>query len=805
MFRNYIKIAWRNLTKNKSYSSINIGGLAIGIAACLLILHYVNFELSYENFHDKKDRIYRVQQNRYNNGKMSTQWAAGAFAVGNTFKEHIPEIEDYVKVIETRDIVVKTKNELLKIEEVFFASKSFFTLFSYPLLHGDPATVLNEPNTAAISESIALKIFGIVNVVGEYLPISGGRTYKITGVFKDMPVNSQLQPNFLASYSTFVSMNTTEDSNPEMWWNSDGCITYVILQEGVTPTNVEAKFISIVEENNGDHLRQYNSAVTYNLQPLTNIHLGENYMMEPSPNNDGKTIYLLLGIAFFILIIAWINYINLATARAINRAKEVGIRKAIGSQRKQLIMQFFFESALFNGIAIVLALLLIVIVLPAFNTLSGQQISYALFSQNRFWIGLSSLFIVGVFLSGAYPAFVLSSFKPIDVLKGNMIGTKQGGLLRKSLVVFQFAASLFLLVGTLTVYKQIQFMRNQSLGIDIEQTLVIAPPIVTDSTFTNKMSSLKAELLNYSPIKGIAASTSIPGSEVGWNAGGIKLTTQEDTEGKQYRIIGVDYDYLDLFDLKLIAGRAFSEEFGADPSSVIFNKIGIEQLGFTSSEEAIGKEIDFWGEQYTIVGVTDNFHQESLQASYDPMILRLFPSVRGYISIKTSTNELAQTINEVATKWDAFFPGNTFEYFILDDHYNKQYNADQRFGKVFGLFSILAILVACLGLFGLASFTALQRKKEIGIRKVLGASILSILKLLYKEFGVLLGVAFILAIPIAWLTTTSWLEEYAFRINLHWSFFLLPFLAIATVAFITVSFQTIKASLANPVKSLRTE
>lgn len=808
MVKNYLKIAWRNLIKNKSYSAINIGGLAIGIAACLLILQYVTFELSYEGFQTKKDRIYRVQQDRYDNGKLSTQWAAGAFAVGNSFKEAIPEIEAYVKVKEAGDIIVEVENQPLKIEQVYFTTNSFFTVFSYPLLYGKTEGLLTEPYTAAISESTALKIFGTTNVVDKVLPISGGKNYRITGVFKDMPVNTQLQPNFLASYASFVEQvktNSNGEDDPETWWASDGCLTYLLLREGVQPSSVEAKSLPVVEAGVGDLMKRFNSSVTYNLQPLTDIHLDSNYMMEPSPNGDGKTVYLLLAIAFFILIIAWINYINLATARAISRAKEVGVRKSIGSQRKQLIIQFFFESALFNGMALVLALGLVLIAIPAFNQLSGQDISYDLFLSGSFWLGLMALFIVGVFLSGAYPAFVLSSFKPVEVLKGNLVNTKQGALLRKSLVVFQFAASLFLLVGTLTVYKQIDFMRNQSLGIDIDRTLVVAPPIVTDSTFANKMTAMKEELLNSPSIKSITASTSIPGDAVAWNAGGIKLTTQEESQQKQYRVIGIDYDFIDLFDLKITHGRAFSEDYGSDPESVIFNKAGIVQLGFNNPEEALGKQIDFWGEVYTIVGIVDNFHQQSLREAYEPLILRMIPDVRGSLSIRMEADQIAQTISQAQTKWDTFFPGNTFEHFFLDDHFDAQYQADQKFGKVFGLFTGLAILVACLGLFGLASFTTLQRTKEIGIRKVLGASVLGILKLLYKEFASLLVIAFLISIPIAWFTTSNWLHGYAFRIAIHWSFFLLPFIVIMLIALVTVSFQSIKASLANPVKSLRTE
>nr|MBA4140308.1 FtsX-like permease family protein [Segetibacter sp.] len=493
-------------------------------------------------------------------------------------------------------------------------------------------------------------------------------------------------------------------------------------------------------------------------------------------------------------------------ARAISRAKEVGIRKAIGSQRRQLIIQFLSESAVLNVFALVLALLLVMVAIPGFNKISGQQLSFSLLGKNNFWLGVIALFVTGVFFSGLYPAFVLSGFKPIEVLKGKMGSTKQGSLLRKSLVVFQFAASLFLLIGTLTVYQQIQYMRKQSLGIDIEQTLVVTPPIVkNDSTFLQQITSFKEELQQQPSIKKIAASTSIPGEAVGWNAGGIKLVGTDESVQKQYRIIGVDYDFINVYDLKLIAGRAFSKDFGTDAKAVIFNRKGIEQLGFNRPEESLGKKIDFWGEQYIIAGVTENFHQQSLREAYEPLILRLIPGVRGYLSVKTNTRQVSNTVDQVKAKWNKFFPGNTFEYFFLDDHFNEQYKADQRFGQVFGLFTGLAILVACLGLFGLASFTTLQRTKEIGIRKVLGASVANILKLLYQEFALLLIVAFAVAAPVAWFTTSNWLQGYAFRINIHWLYFVLPFVAIIAIALITVSFQSIKAAISNPVKSLRTE
>jgi putative ABC transport system permease protein len=805
MIVNYFKVAWRNIRRHKAYASINIVGLAIGIAACLLILQYVAFELSYENFHTKKERIYRVQQDRYDDGKLSTQWVSGAYAVGNTFKASIPEIEEYVKVVGAGELIAEVKEQPVKLTNAFFTTNSYFTVFSYPLLAGDRNKALEEPFTAALAASTARALFGTTDVVGKSLQLNRNSNYTITAVFDDPPVNTQLRPEILLSYATFLKFQGP-DNNPEGAWYWDGCLTYLLLKPGADPKAVEAKFVPIVEKEAGEGLKNFNASVTYLLQPLKDIHLYSHYIGEPGTTGDGKTTYLLLGIAFFIAVIAWVNYINLATARAVNRAKEVGIRKTIGSDRRQLIVQFISESALLNFLALVLALLIVAAAIPGFNKISGQDLSFSLFSTAKFWLSLAALFVVGVFFSGLYPAFVLSGFKPIEVLKGKMVATKQGALLRKSLVVLQFAASLFLLIGTVTVYNQIQYMRKQKLGIDIDQTLIITPPIVrTDSTYFQQMNAFKQSLLHGSSVKSVAASSTIPGQRVDWNAGGIKLVGAPDGSQKQYRVIGVDYDFLDVYSLKLIAGRRFSKEFGTDEESVIFNRKGVEQLGFNKPEEAIGKKIDFWGRQYTVAGVTENFHQQSLRESFEPLILRCIPGVNGYFSVKTNAGQVDQTITQAKTAWNKFFPGNTFEYFFLDDHFAAQYKADQRFGQVFGVFTSLAILVACLGLFGLASFTTLQRTKEIGIRKVLGASVVRILGLLYKEFALLLLIAFVIAVPLAWMTIDNWLHGYAFRVDIRWMYFILPFGTIIVIALLTVSFQSVKAALANPVKSLRTE
>lgn len=804
MIRNYFKIAFRNIFMHKGYAAINMVGLAIGIAACLLILQYVNQELSYEDFQANKDRLYRVTQDRYDNGALSTQWAAGAYAVGNSFKDAFPEVEEYVKMNQAGNIVIKENNNIFKVEHTFFATEKFFSVFSYPLLQGNKETALKEPYHAVISSTLAKKIFGTDKVMGKTMLVNGTKAYTISGVMADMPANTHFSTELLISHATFKDL-VGPDNNPDNAWSWDGCLTYLLLKKGTDPVQLEKKFPALVESRAGEELKRFNAGVTYHLQPLKDIHLYSNRMMEAGVNGDGKTTYLMLGIALFIVVIAWINYINLATARAISRAKEVGIRKVIGSQRKQLIAQFLFESGLLNAMAIVLAALIIAASIPSFNRITGQQLDFSILQKWELWLALLFLFLAGTFLSGIYPALVLSGFKPIVVLKGKLVNTTQGILLRKSLVVFQFAASLFLLIGTLTVSKQIRFMKQQELGMQVDQVLVIKPPIVTDSTYPNKMLAYKESLVNQTGIKSIAVSSSIPGDPVDWNAGGIRLLSQEEKAAKQYRVIAVDYDYLPLYDLKLVAGRNFSKAFGTDKNAVIFNESGIRQLGFEKPSEAIGKQIFFWGDTLNIAGVVANFHQQSLKDAFEPLILRAYPDTRGYFSIKVNPGKIESTLDQVQKAWTGFFPGNTFEYFFLDQHFNEQYKSDQRFGTVFGIFTWLAIFVACLGLFGLASFTTLQRTKEIGIRKVLGASVPSILQLLYKEFTVLIAIAFLVAVPLAWYANHLWLQGYAFRIGMTALLFIVPLALILFVAFLTVSLQTIKAALANPIKSLRTE
>ncbi len=807
MLLNYLKIALRNLLKNKVFSLINIFGLAIGMAACLLILQYVTFELSYDDFHTNKENIYRLKQDRYDKGVLSTEWAAGCAAIGPAMNDAFPEVEEYAKIRPYGGVVIYKDAPggpvRFKEEKMYLGTASVLPMFSFDLIAGDEATALKEPYKVVISESAARRYFKEEDSMGKRISVDDRNEFEITGIMKDIPENSHLKFDFLFSYETFVQWAGEGANNAWQW---DGFYNYVSLLQGTDPQALEAKIPALIEEKAGEELRKYDAGMEFFLQPLTSIHLYSNYMMEAEVNGDGDAVYSLLIIAFFIIIIAWVNYINLSTAKSIDRAKEVGVRKVMGSFRSQLVRQFLFESVLLNALAVLLAFVIVLITYRHFDLLTGKELTLSLFGTAAFWWAVLGFFVVGAFFSGLYPAFVLSSFKPVSVLKGKMSTSSRGVFLRKFLVVLQFTASVFLIAGTLTVYQQISYMQNQELGVNIAQTLVIeAPNIVNDSIYADRVRTFKTELLRSSSVKAVAASTAVPGNKPGWNAGGIRLVHQDDSESKQYRVIGIDYDFVDAFQLEILEGRNFSESFTNDEGSVLFNESAVAMMGFEDLQAALDEDIFFWGDTFKIVGVVKDYHQESLKANFDPLIFRCLPASRSYYSLKVATNNVSETMQHAQAVWNDIFPGNPFEYFFLDDHFNNQYQADLRFGKVFGFFAALAIFVACLGLFGLSSFMAAQRTKEIGVRKVLGASIASILALLSKDFVKLILIAGVIAVPLAYLVLQNWLNNYAFHINLNWWLFVLPMLAVLFIALFTVSVQSLKAAMANPVDTLRDE
>ena len=802
MFSNFLTTALRNLFSHKAFSIINIIGLAIGIAASLLILQYARYELSYDRSEPNSSRIYRLEQDRYNNGKLSTQWAAGAAGIGPVVKGAVPEVESFAR-LRSNGAIVSYKDREFREDKIFFTNDTFLTMFSYKALAGSAAGALKDIYTAVITASTARKYFGNEDPIGKTINMDRTEHFRVTAVAPDPPPNTHLKFDILLSWATMIKYAGPQVETAMNW---DAFLTYILVRPGTDTALLEKKINSAVQAKFGAEMKTGNYDVVYHLQALPDIHLYSHYMFETEVNGDGKSVYFLLAIAIFIIVIAWINYINLATARSINRAKEVGVRKVLGSLRRQLVGQFLFESLLINGIAVVLAFLLIICCLPLFNFITGKELHFSLLKDPIFWLGLTALFVTGTFLSGLYPAFVLSSFRPILVLKGRLSKTGHGAFLRQSLVVIQFAASVILMVGTFAVYRQLHFMQHQDLGVEITNTLVIKGPGVLDSTYAGKLNSFKTEALRIPGVKQLAVSTEVPGSKVGWNAGGIRLVGSDPNKSDQYRIIGIDHDFMDAFGLKLLKGRNFYPGL-TDSLAVLFNEAAIKKMGFAKNEDALNKKIEFWGRQYTIVGVVSNHHQESLRQDYDAHIFRYIPDANSYYSLKLTAdrNNTPAIIQSIQQQWKSFFPGNPFEYFFLDEHFAEQYKADQQFGQTFGLFAGLAIFVSCLGLLGLAAFVTNQRTKEIGIRKIVGANLPSILLLLTRDFIRPVLISFLIAIPVTWYLLQKWLDNYAFRIAIGPWMFILPALLILVIALLTISTQTMKAASVNPANSLRTE
>jgi len=545
--------------------------------------------------------------------------------------------------------------------------------------------------------------------------------------------------------------------------------------------------------------------VVFNLQPLKSIHLNSDFMFEAEPNGNARSVYALIVIALFLVIIAWINYINLSSSRSLERAREVGMRKVTGAQRRQLLGQFLFESLLINLLAILLALLLVFLLDSAFNRLTDQLLDYSLAGNPGFWLAILSIFLAGAFISGIYPSLILSSFKPTTVFQG-ISELKVGGLgMRRILVIFQFTTSLLLIAGTLTVYSQIIFMKHHDLGVDIENVLVLRGPSVNDSTYSETFSAFKSEVVRSADIDMVTASIVVPGRQPSWNAGGIRRISEGTEDGNQYRIVGFDYNFVDFYGLEILEGRNFSEDFGRNSETVLFNESAIELMGFDDFASAMNEKIFFWGDTFSIVGVVKNYHQEGLKSDQEPLIFRFFEDASGYYSLKVNPLKTQEALAFVKEKWNQFFPQNPFETFFLEDYYNEQYVNEVRFSKVFGLFAFLAIVIACLGLFGLSSYTTIQRTHEIGLRKVLGSSSGNAVLLLLRFFVIQVLIAVPIGLGLGYYIMSGWLQNFAYRIEIGWWFFCIPLLTVLIITLFTVSSQVIRTANVNPADSLRHE
>lgn len=824
MLENYLRSALRNLLKNKFYSLINILGLAVGMAGFLLIAQYVFFEMSYDNFHQQGDQIYRVQLNQYQNGELTIASAENYPGAGPALKAELPEVLEYTRLYNMgykNNVVVSYEDApqgpvQFKHRQLLYADSAFFPMFSFPLVKGDPHAVLSQPFTVVLSESYARHYFGEEDPIGKMLRLQdddfNDELCKVTGVFKDIPPHSHLKFDILISYKTLFNRGEHAQQRYDLTWDRKDFYTYILLKEGTNPEALAAKFPEIIDKYS-PALKEQNRQDDFVLQPLRDIHLYSNLAEEAELNGSAQIVYFLLIIAGFILVIAWINYINLSTARSMERGREIGVRKALGAFRTQLMKQFLYESLLVNLLALLLASLLVSLFLPLFNTLSGLQISASSFwSQPWLWGLLAGLFLVGTLLSGLYPAFVLASFRPANVLKGKIQTARQGILLRKALVVFQFTAAIILVAGTTIVYQQMHYILQQDLGFNMEQTLVLERPSIRPKDLNAQKSGVdlfKTELLRNPAIQQVTGVDFVPGHTRKFKFNFRKYGTPAE-EAQAIRVNGVDYDFFDMFEIDLLAGRGFSETYATDAdTALVITESAARLLGFENIEDAVGATLTIiFGQQeghMNVVGVVNDFHQTSLKEAVEPMIMFLSAFNSEYYAMKVNTQNLSQTIEYVQAIWKQVFPDNPFTYFFLDDYFNRQYQSDQRFGKLVGIFAVLALFIGGLGLLGLSAFTTQQRTKEIGIRKVLGASIWSVILLLSKEFTKLMIIAIALASPLAYFIMNGWLESYALRIQMDPVIFITAGLFTMLIAWLTVSWQSIKAAVANPVDSLKNE
>ncbi len=825
MIYNLLLTAFRNLKRNKFFSSLNILGLAVGMAVFLLIAQYVHFERSYENFVPNRSNIYRVGLNSYRSNELIQSTAENYPAVGPTLKNELPEVMSYARLYNLgykNNVVMTYENAkpdpiAFKQTKFLYADSSFLSMMGYEMINGNATTALAEPLTAVISEKYARLYFGKENPIGKTLHMHdddfNDELVRITGVFRDLPPNTHLKFEVLFSYKTLLGRSNRAPARYDQSWAREDMYTFIQLKPGTDPKKVEAKLPGIIAKYK-PQLKEAHESQTLFLQPLPSIHLNSDLAEEPETNGNENIVFFISLIGVFVLVIAWINYINLSTARAIGRAKEVGVRKVIGAHKYQLMVQFIVESALVNLLSLIIAVALVIAVLPYFNTISGQSLNAAYLKQPWFLILLAGLWLIGTLLSGFYPAWVLSSFKPVTVLKGKLKNSPGGIILRKSLVVAQFIASIALIAGTLIVYRQLSYMMNQNMGMNINQVLVLDRPGVAPNdrkninVYTSAIDLFRDELKKDPSIESVSSSITIPGKQREYKAT-IKKFGEHVSDSIIVRVNSMDYDFTRVFKMNLLAGRNFSKEFPKDPdTSAIITASASKLLGYKKPEDAIGKTIEvpeFGGTKLIIVGVVNDYHQVSFKKPLEPTLFFCAPYWGEYYSLRINTEHLSHALAHVQKCWDKAFPGNPFSYFFLDDYFNRQYQNERRFGKLFTSFAVLAIIISCLGLFGLSAFTASQRIREIGIRKVLGASVSDITTMLSKDFLKLIVLAMVIASPLTWFVMNTWLRDFAYRINISWWIFFAAGAIALLIALITVSFQAIKAALTNPVTSLRSE
>jgi putative ABC transport system permease protein len=809
MIKNYLKIAYRNLVKYKFISFINIFGLTVGLACCMLILTYILNELSYDKYQPNADRVYRVTRTFLNPDTKAVSLTLSTISppFAPLLKNDFGEIEDITRTISNGTTPMKYEEKMFNEENVMFADDHFFNFFKTNVVKGDPQKALSDPYSVMMTEEIAKKYFGNEEPMNKMIRINMGDyfNFKVTGVYKDLPSNTHFHPSILISFNTLNDTLIYGAENLRRNWGNNSFFTYIRLPNHYDPKKLEAQFPGFLDKHMGDeYTGKYkpSDGTSLGLQKLTDIHLRSHTDYEAEENGDIKRVYIFSAIALFILLIACINYMNLSTSRSTLRAKEIGIRKVAGAERKEIVFQFLTESILVSYLSLALAIAITWLALPWLNKVSGQKLTIDILLKWQIIVPLLLIpFIVGI-ISGLYPALFMSSFQPIKVLKG-FLKTGGGISFRKALVTLQFAISIILIIATGIVFWQMRYMQNKILGFDKEH--IVTLPYATQ--LNDKYDAFRNELLSNSYIKNVGRSSRIPTGRL-LDAMGARMESADTLApvNADIKFVSADQDFISTYGVKILAGRGFSRDYSLDTSAFLINEAAAKVLGFKNYSDAIGKNFGYGNRRGKLIGVFNDFHFESLHQKITPLVI-LFPRGSGYgrISIKVSGANIPAALNRIESTWRNFLPETPYQYSFLDENFARLYEAEQRQKTILIIFASLAIFIACLGLFGLSAFAIMQRLKEIGIRKVLGADVSTIVTLLSKDFLKLVAFAAIPAFVVSWYFMNKWLEDFAYRISMPWWMFITAGVLAAVIALVTISFQAIKAALTNPVKSLRTE
>lgn len=805
MLKNYLKIAWRNLSRKKAYSAINITGLAIGITCCVLIMMYVQDELSYDRYNTNFDQIYRVLH-AYRNAKDVDKNSAatpeqyqvwGNAPTAPALIADFPEIKKTVQFTSPNTFLLQYGDKHFQEEGMVFTDSTAFDVFSWKLLAGNPKQALVAPNSIVLTKSLAQKYFGDQNPVGKMLRVENQETFTVTGMMEDVPANSHLSFQALVSMSTFIKWR------PEIFnaWGYIDFYTYFLLAPHTDIKALEAKIPDYVARH---YPTDNNDIYTVAFEPLSAAYLHSKAQRQPGPTGNLSNVYIFSVIGLFMLLIACINFVNLSTARSMERAREVGVRKAVGAYQQGLIYQFLTESILIAFAAVLLSVILIILALPFISEISGKPLTYSLLLSWKITPVLILMpFLLGL-LAGSYPAWVLSRFRPVEVLKGQFRSSNKGIALRRGLVVVQFSLSVALIAGTMIVYSQLRHMRSHSLGFRQDQMLVI--DYGGDQKVNESVEAIKAKLAENPAVQSIAASRAIPGDFYPNGTTSIE-SRSGDMKSENPGMYEIDYDFVPVYEMKIAAGRAYSRSFPADAEgSLLINEAAMKQYGYSNPEEIIGKRFEQWGRNGTIIGVVKDFNYQSLHKKVEPLAMRMAPpSSLNKLSLRVKTDHLSKTLKELEQTWSSLVPHRPFLYSFLDQSFNRQYKQDARFGELFAAFAGLTIFIACLGLFGLATYTTEQRVKEIGVRKVMGASVANIVTLLSSDFVKLVLISILIATPAIWWAMQEWLQGFAYHVTIQWWMIGTAGVLSVVTALLTVSLLAVKAALMNPVKALRSE